>query len=121
MAHDVDIHVGKRIRHKRWLAGLTQSELAEKLGVRFQQVQKYESGQNRISASRLFMCAQALNVPVSCFFEGIEAGEAAAEPDGGNCNRAMDDREATAFIRSLQNIPQEQRRRIFDLAHTLAS
>ena len=78
MAHPVDVHVGKRIRHRRWLVGMTQQQLAEKVGIKFQQIQKYETGANRVSASRLWDIADSLEVPVSFFFEGIEAeGEAA--------------------------------------------
>ncbi|NCZ65750.1 MAG: XRE family transcriptional regulator, partial [Rhodobacteraceae bacterium] len=52
MAHPVDQHVGKRIRHRRWLVGMTQQQLADQVGIKFQQIQKYETGANRVSASR---------------------------------------------------------------------
>ena len=51
MAHPVDLHVGKRIRQRRWLVGMTQQQLAEQVGIKFQQIQKYETGANRVSAS----------------------------------------------------------------------
>ena len=51
MKHPVDAHVGKRIRHRRWMVGMTQQQLAEKVGIKFQQIQKYETGMNRVSAS----------------------------------------------------------------------
>ena len=60
MSHPVDVHVGKRIRHRRWTVGTTQSQLAEAVGIKFQQVQKYETGANRVSASRLWDMAAAL-------------------------------------------------------------
>ena len=72
MTHHVDVHVGKRVRHRRWLIGMTQQQLAQQVGIKFQQIQKYETGANRISASRLWDIAEALDVPVSFFFEGLE-------------------------------------------------
>jgi transcriptional regulator with XRE-family HTH domain len=69
MTHPIDAHVGKRIRHLRWRLGITQMLLASRIGVKFQQVQKYETGANRISASRLWEVSKALDVPISYFFE----------------------------------------------------
>ena len=66
--HAVDVHVGERIRELRHLREMTQMELAKQVGVRFQQVQKYETGFNRVSASRLFMIAEALDVEVADLF-----------------------------------------------------
>ena len=71
MATDVDIYVGKRLRRRRRLLGLTQQDLAGQVGVRFQQIQKYECGANRITASRLFSLGTALNVNINYFFEGL--------------------------------------------------
>ena len=71
MTHPVDVHVGKRIRHRRWMVGMTQQQLAEKVGIKFQQIQKYETGMNRVSASRLWDIAETLSVPVSFLFEGL--------------------------------------------------
>ena len=78
MTHPVDQHVGQRIRQRRWEIGMTQSQLGQSVGIRFQQIQKYETGVNRVSASRLWGIAEALEVPVSYFFEGIEARQTAA-------------------------------------------
>ncbi|HUH85597.1 MAG TPA: helix-turn-helix domain-containing protein [Stellaceae bacterium] len=69
--HPIDIHVGARIRTSRALAGLNQTELAKRVGVTFQSIQKYERGTNRVSASRLQEIADVLGVPVSSFFEGM--------------------------------------------------
>ena len=77
MKHPVDVHVGKRVRHRRWMVGMTQQQLGDIVGIKFQQIQKYETGMNRISASRLWDIAQALDVSISFFFEGFE-GEAEA-------------------------------------------
>ncbi|MEL6171602.1 MAG: helix-turn-helix transcriptional regulator, partial [Pseudomonadota bacterium] len=67
MPHVVDVHVGKRIRQRRWLIGMTQQKLAELVGIKFQQIQKYETGANRVSASRLWDIAEAMGVPISFF------------------------------------------------------
>ncbi len=67
----VDVHVGRRVRMRRVLIGLSQEKLGEQLGLTFQQVQKYEKGSNRISASRLYQIAHILGVPVSFFFDDL--------------------------------------------------
>ncbi len=121
MKHPVDVHVGKRIRHRRWTLGTTQQQLADKVGIKFQQIQKYETGANRVSASRLWDIAGALNVPVSFFFEGmdshaaVEASTSADMPDD-----ILSDREALELLRSYYAIPEAQRRRLFDLARVLS-
>ncbi len=71
-ASAVDIHVGGRIRVRRRLIGLSQEALAQALGLTFQQVQKYERGSNRVSASKLYATAAVLDVPVHYFFEGLD-------------------------------------------------
>lgn len=86
----IDVHVGSRVRMRRMLIGMSQERLGEQLGLTFQQVQKYEKGSNRVSASRLYQMAKILGVPVQYFFEdlpqesagGLEPGfaESAGEP-----------------------------------------
>ncbi|CAK0751329.1 Transcriptional regulator [Azospirillaceae bacterium] len=71
----IDVYVGARLRLRRTLMGMSQEKLGEAIGVTFQQLQKYERGANRISASRLFNLSQALNVPVSFFFEDFSSLE----------------------------------------------
>src|SRR6476661_1412118 len=71
MANDIDLHLGKRLRRRRRLLGLTQQQLACAVGVRFQQIQKYECGANRISAARLWQLSEALEVPVGYFYDGL--------------------------------------------------
>ncbi|RMD87220.1 MAG: XRE family transcriptional regulator [Alphaproteobacteria bacterium] len=71
MPDPVDIHVGKRVRARRLLCGMSQEAFAQKLGVTFQQVQKYERGTNRISASRLYKISKILNTPINYFFEDL--------------------------------------------------
>jgi transcriptional regulator with XRE-family HTH domain len=74
----IDVHVGSRIRMRRQLINMSQERLGELLGITFQQVQKYEKGANRISASRLFYTAKTLGVPIQFFFEGLPGGESDA-------------------------------------------
>ncbi|MFS8054893.1 MULTISPECIES: helix-turn-helix domain-containing protein [Rhizobium] len=69
----IDVEVGRRIRMRRRILGMSQTTLAEGLNVTFQQVQKYEKGKNRVGASRLQSVADCLDVPVSFFFEGVSA------------------------------------------------
>ena len=71
MSHPVDIHVGRKIKEIRTLRRLSQTDVARKLDLSFQQIQKYEIGSNRVAASRLFELAQILDVPPSYFFEGL--------------------------------------------------
>ncbi|MGV6805633.1 MAG: helix-turn-helix domain-containing protein [Ruegeria sp.] len=120
MTHHVDVHVGKRVRHRRWLIGMTQQQLAQQVGIKFQQIQKYETGANRISASRLWDIAEALDVPVSFFFEGLE--DAQKEDSGKKSVPAdlMGDKEALDLVRSYYAIPENQRRRLFELARVLS-
>lgn len=120
MTHPVDVHVGKRIRHRRWLVGMTQQQLAERVGIKFQQIQKYETGANRVSASRLWDIADALDVPVSFFFEGLDSDAAAKESGGDIPADLMGDKEALDLIRSYYAIPENQRRRLFELARVLS-
>ncbi|SEK97358.1 helix-turn-helix domain-containing protein [Roseovarius nanhaiticus] len=129
MPHHVDVHVGKRIRHRRWLVGMTQQQLAESVGIKFQQIQKYETGANRVSASRLWDIAASMEVDVGFFFEGVEAGQAAADaaaasptkmPARGGPADLLGDKEALDLVRSYYAIPENQRRRLFDLARVLS-
>ncbi len=77
-ANPVDVHVGARVRIRRKFLGLSQSDLAAALGLTFQQVQKYERGSNRISASKLYQTAKTLKVPVAYFFDGLEDSASSA-------------------------------------------
>lgn len=121
MKHPVDVHVGKRVRHRRWMVGMTQQQLAEKVGIKFQQIQKYETGMNRVSASRLWDISDALDVPVAYFFEGLrDAGAEGATESGTVPGDLLADKEALELIRSYYAIPENQRRRLFDLARVLS-
>jgi len=100
---------------------MTQQQLAEKVGIKFQQIQKYETGANRVSASRLWDIAEALDVDVSFFFEGLAEPDAASGADAPKVPAdLMGDKEALDLIRSYYSIPENQRRRLFDLARVLS-
>lgn len=123
MRHPVDVHVGKRVRHRRWMVGMTQQQLGDIVGIKFQQIQKYETGMNRISASRLWDIAQALDVSISFFFEGFDGeAEAPAPVAHADAQRGdlLADKEALELVRSYYSIPEAQRRRLFDLARVLS-
>ena len=118
MKHPVDVHVGKRVRHRRWMVGMTQQQLGDKVGIKFQQIQKYETGMNRISASRLWDISEALNVSVGFFFEGLDGEQSdAAESVPSDI---LADKEALELVRSYYAIPEMQRRRLFELARVLS-
>lgn len=75
MSHPVDLHVGRKLKQIRTLRRLSQTDVARKLDLSFQQIQKYEIGSNRVAASRLFELAQIFEVPTSFFFEGLHDNE----------------------------------------------
>ncbi len=121
MPHRVDIHVGQKIRQRRWLTGMTQQKLAELVGIKFQQIQKYETGANRVSASRLWDIADALGIDVAFFFEGLKSEAELAKTGAENVPAdVMGDKEAMDLIRSYYSIPEDQRRRLFELARVLS-
>ncbi|MCG8440979.1 MAG: helix-turn-helix transcriptional regulator [Caulobacterales bacterium] len=119
MANSIDLHVGKRLRRRRRLLGLTQQKLAESVGIRFQQIQKYECGANRISASRLYELSEALHVPIQYFYDGLERveghtnGSSDLEPD------VLSQRETMDLIRAYYRLGEGPRRRLLDLAKSL--
>lgn len=117
MPHPVDVHVGKRIRHHRWYIGMTQQQLAEAVGIKFQQIQKYETGANRVSASRLWDVAAALDVDISFFFNGLaKDGE---KPGKTQPSDILADKQAIELVRAYNAMPEAQRKRLFDLARAL--
>lgn len=120
MKHPVDVHVGKRIRHRRWMVGMTQQQLAEKVGIKFQQIQKYETGMNRVSASRLWDISEAVGVSISFFFEGLEEGGTEKPVITTIKGDILADKEALELVRSYYSIPENQRRRLFELARVLS-
>jgi transcriptional regulator with XRE-family HTH domain len=101
---------------------MTQQKLAESVGIKFQQIQKYETGANRVSASRLWDIADALEVDVAFFFEGLrnEAEKVAEDKTTSIPAEMMGDKEAMDLVRSYYAIPENQRRRLFELARVLS-
>ncbi len=129
--HPVDVLVGRRVRLRRVLLGMSQEKLGDAIGLTFQQVQKYERGANRIGSSRLWELAQVLDVPVGYFFqeEGQEGGAAGLAEDGeayqappaAEADR-LTDRETMELVRAFKRIEDPAvRRRIADLVKALAS
>ena len=126
--HPVDLHVGSRVQLRRSNLGLSRSKLARDVNLTFQQIQKFERGTNRISASRLADLARALDVPVSFFFDDMpESLAGAAAPDGQRtAPRAavdpMTQRETVELVRAYHRIPdRELRKSIYDVARALAA
>jgi transcriptional regulator with XRE-family HTH domain len=116
----VDLHIGQRVRHRRWLLGMTQQQLAQSVGIRFQQIQKYESGANRVSASRLWDLAQALDIPVSFFFEGLTDSKAEMNGNGNVEAGVLQNKETMDLIRAYYGLDEGPRRRLLDLAKALS-
>jgi transcriptional regulator with XRE-family HTH domain len=109
----VDHLVGARLRERRTMLGWTQKELAERIGITYQQLHKYEEGVNRISAARLFRCAQELHTPIDFFFQDM--GGEATHPLGARQRRAL------SLSRAFNEIPEAHlQRALTDLARMLA-
>lgn len=75
MPHPTDVHVGRKVREARATRNMSQEQLGKKLGISFQQVQKYEKGTNRVGASRLYEISQHLQTPIAYFFEGLDESQ----------------------------------------------
>jgi len=116
----VDVHVGARIRARRLLIGMNQETLADKLGLTFQQVQKYEGGANRVSASRLSRIADILGVDVDYFFLGLDGESGRADAREEVARERLQRPEAIDLIRSYYAISNEQvRRRFLDMVKSV--
>jgi transcriptional regulator with XRE-family HTH domain len=115
----IDVYVGSRLRLRRTLMGLSQTELAKAVNLTFQQVQKYESGANRVSASRLYHISEALDVPVSFFFDDAPRAGGLAEQAKPSFEP---DRELLELTRNYRAITDpEIRRGIYDLVKRLSA
>jgi transcriptional regulator with XRE-family HTH domain len=119
----VDLHVGGRIRMRRRILGVSQEKLADALGLTFQQVQKYERGANRVSASKLYEIARTLQAPITYFFEGL-ADPISSSTDDASSEQAMHDFLMTAEGLELAALfPKIRRgrvrRRVLDLVRAL--
>ena len=116
---DIDVHLGRRLRRRRRLLGLTQQELAASCGVRFQQIQKYECAANRMSAARLWQLAEVLEVPVSYFYEGLTKEQREEWRDRDTGVEAMASKETQDLIRAYYQLGESPRRRLLDLAKAM--
>jgi len=117
----IDVHVGNRIRMRRLLLGMNQETLANALGLTFQQVQKYEGGANRVSASRLSAMAEILGVPISYFFGDLRADDAEVSPEDQQWREYLQRPETIEFIRLYYAIPDVRARHQFlEMTKTLA-
>ena len=121
MGDSIDVHLGKRLRRGRRLLGLTQQQLAGACGVRFQQIQKYECGANRISAARLWQLSEALEVPVGYFYDGLTeaAQQQHCATDGEAGGEMFAQKETLDLIRAYYQLGERPRRRLLDLAKSL--
>lgn len=106
----VDAHVGQRIRLLRISRGMRQQDLADAVGVKFQQLQKYETGSNRVSASRLVMLAKALDVRIADLF-----GKFAGQSDAVALDFNLQSRAVSNLVRNIAALDADARRRVADL------
>ncbi len=114
--HPIDVHVGSRVRLRRTLLGMSQTQLGERLGLTFQQIQKYEWGRNRISASRLYQLTHILDVPALYFFDGLDEGAKAWSPDD-----ILLKRETLELVRAYYRIDDPAaRKRLFAMTKIMA-
>lgn len=124
----IDKHVGARVRMRRMLIGMSQEKLGEALGLTFQQIQKYEKGANRISASRLQQISEALGTPLAYFFKGAPVSEGAAQ--GGLAEADADQNYFGDFVMTSEGLSLNRafarisdpkvRKKIVDLVNALA-
>ncbi len=126
---DIDIHVGKRLRTRRTMMGLSQEAVAKAVGITFQQVQKYEKGTNAMNANRLYEFAQFMSVPVAYFFDGMERGASASVAASGFSEAAAEtfdhktvsDRESLEIMKAFKRIKEQVvRKRLADLVRAIA-
>lgn len=119
----IDIHVGQRVRARRKMLGLSQTQLGQELGVTFQQVQKYERGSNRIGSSRLFRMSATLDVPVAYFFEGAETKLPGYDSNDDNLSEGVFEREETQeLVDAYYRIADPRiRKKVLGLARLLSS
>ena len=117
----IDVHVGGRVRMRRLLLGMNQETLANALGLTFQQVQKYEGGANRVSASRLSAMAEILGVPISYFFGDLQPEDADLSAEDRQWREQLQRPETIEFIRLYYAISDQKiRRQFLEMAKTVA-
>jgi transcriptional regulator with XRE-family HTH domain len=120
--NEIDRHIGKRVRARRILLGMSQEKLADALGLTFQQVQKYEKGVNRIGASRLLHMAAILDVNIEFFFEGVPGLRAGGFSDDSLVAEFLTRSESDRLVRGFLKLKDDEtRRKVADLVDWLAS
>ncbi|MEP5155621.1 helix-turn-helix domain-containing protein [Planktotalea sp.] len=122
---DIDKLIGARIKGRRIALKISQTTLAEAIGVRFQQVQKYESGANRVSASRLLMIAETLGVPISYFFQGLDSkisdGDTTQQtPRSNTPMNALTDARVGEILALVETLPSDQQTAVLAFLRTLS-
>ncbi len=126
--YDVDAHVGKRLRLRRTMMGLSQEAVAKAVGITFQQVQKYEKGVNAMNARRLVDFARFMNVPVAYFFEGLDivgndtsSGGVSENVEAFDHGSTVSDRESLEMMKAFKRIGEQSvRKRLSDLVRAIA-
>jgi len=129
--HPVDVHVGGRLKQRRTLMGFSQEKLADQVGLTFQQIQKYEKGANRITASRLFQFGHILDVPPSFFFDDMPPGMRKGEASAGDTSAShmgapgevdpLTKRETLELVRVYYQIHDPNvRKQLYELAKSVA-
>lgn len=124
IANQLDLEIGRRLRQSRLVEQLTQGQLAQKIGISFQQLQKYENGSNRISASRLWSVSRALGLPITYFYDGLDDGL-----DDGQDNASAKDARSVNLpdhtirvARTLNDLADgEVKNKLFELIRALAN
>jgi transcriptional regulator with XRE-family HTH domain len=129
--HPVDVYVGARVRQRRTLLGMTQTDLGEAIGLSYQQVQKYEIGTNRIGASRLYDLSRILDVSIEYFFDDMPPKVSASSPGKGRGTmkglpsfdlNLLTKRETLAFVRAYYKIEDaDARKRVYELTKALGA
>lgn len=134
--HAVDVHVGARMRQRRSLLGMSQTKVADAVGLTFQQIQKYERGSNRIGSSRLFEFAKVLDVPVSYFFDEMPSNALAGRPMSGRGRKSFGEagtpfeqdkdplikRETLELVRGYYKIREARvRKRIYEMVKAVGA
>ena len=135
-SHPVDVHVGARMRQRRTILGMSQTKVADAVGLTFQQIQKYERGSNRVGSSRLFEFAKVLDVPVSHFFDEMPANALAGRPMSGRGRKGFGEagtpfeqekdplikRETLELVRGYYKIREARvRKRIFEMVKAVGA
>jgi len=124
--YDIDVHVGKRLRMRRTMMGLSQEAVAKAVGITFQQVQKYEKGSNAMNSRRLYEFSRFMNVPVAYFFESLEQPSSATSGFSEGAadkfdHKRVSDRESLEMMKAFKRIKEQViRKRLADLVRAVA-